>query len=268
MRRLLYIGIFIFFVCGSSSVQAQHTLGVNVGYGMGTAALYPRQETKGLWGLYSGGVSWRYYGTTRFVGGLGIDLEFVQQAFSFAPYASTTENEADYQYYTRRLNSIMVPFVWQPHIYLFHNKLRIYVEAAATFSYNLSSTYENELVKADDPTGWKGTYRNKVVRDNRWGYGLAGGGGFAVLIKQWEINVRARYYFGFSDIVRNRNKYADNTLDGPENPFWLSPLRSPLNNLTISIGLAYRFNKEGFKEWTVPRHKREKNKETFNYKAK
>lgn len=35
----------------------------------------------------------------------------------------------------------------------------------------------------------------KVVRDNRWGYGLAGGGGVAVLVKQLEFSVRVRYYF-------------------------------------------------------------------------
>ena len=79
-----------------------------------------------------------------------------------------------------------------------------------------------------------------------------------------EINVRARYYFGLSDVVRNRNKYADNGIDGSENPFWTTPMRSPLDNLTISVGLSYRFNKEGFSTWK-PRPKREKNREVFKY---
>lgn len=57
----------------------------------------------------------------------------------------------------------------------------------------------------------------------RWGYGLAGGGGISFLIRRFEINVRARYYFGLSDVVRNRNKYADNGIDGSENPFWATP---------------------------------------------
>lgn len=34
-------------------------------------------------------------------------------------------------------------------------------------------------------------------------------------------------------------------------------MRSPLDNLTISVGLSYRFNKEGFSTWK-PRPKREK----------
>ena len=89
-------------------------------------------------------------------------------------------------------------------------------------------------------------------------------GGIALLIRRFEINVRARYYFGLSDIVRNRNKYADNGIDGSENPFWATPMRSPLDNLTVSVGLSYRFNKEGFSTWK-PRPKREKNREVFKY---
>jgi len=85
-----------------------------------------------------------------------------------------------------------------------------------------------------------------------------------VLIRRFEINIRARYYFGLSDIVRNRNKYADNATDGSENPFWATPMRSPLDNLTISVGLNYRFNKEGFSTWK-PRPKQDKNREVFKY---
>ena len=90
------------------------------------------------------------------------------------------------------------------------------------------------------------------------------GGGIAFLIRRFELNFRVRYYFGYSDIVRNRNKYSDNVGDGSENPFWATPLRSPLDNLTISVGLNYRFNKQGFETWK-PRPKREKNREVFKY---
>ena len=95
-------------------------------------------------------------------------------------------------------------------------------------------------------------------------YGLACVVIISFLIRRFEINVRARYYFGLSDVVRNRNKYADNGIDGSENPFWATPMRSPLDNLTISVGLSYRFNKEGFSTWK-PRPKREKNREVFKY---
>lgn len=250
-------------LCGT--VSAQHTLGVTAGYGMGSSRLYPDQETRGVWGLYSAGVQWRYYGTQKIVGGFGIDLEFLQRGFSFAPYASSTENKADYLWYTRKVNSILLPIVWQPHVYVARNRLRIFLEAAAFFSFNINSTYVNEVAREAGKPNWEGKYTFVTARDNRWGYGLAGGGGVAVLIRQFEISFRARYYFGYSDVVRNRNKYSGNAGDSPANPFASTPVRSPLDNLNLSIGLSYRFNKEGFNEWKVRREKKPKNNEQFNY---
>ncbi|WP_346700389.1 outer membrane beta-barrel protein [uncultured Alistipes sp.] len=272
MTEQRHIRRLILAVAGFFAVQgalAQHTLGVIGGYGMGSGRFDPKQETRAIWGLYSGGLTWRYYGTQRFVGAFGVDLEFQQQAFSFATNASQVDERetANYLYYTRRINSMVLPVVWQPHFYLLKNHVRVYFEAAATFFYNFSSTWEQEYfvdaeTKQKDTYG--GTYSFKVPRDNRWGYGLAGGGGISFLIRRFELNFRARYYFGYSDIVRNRNRYYDNSDDGPENPFYTTPMRSPLDNLTISVGVSYRFNKEGFETWK-PRPKREKNREEFKF---
>ncbi len=243
----------------AAEASAQHTFGVTGGYGMSTVRLKPTEETRPVWNRCNAGLTWRYYGPQRFVGGFGLDLEYLQQGFSYAPYASTIEDKKDYRYYTRRYNSLVLPVVWAPHFYIRH-RVRIFLEAMATFSYHFGSTYENEL------TGTSGKYAFRVTRDNRWGYGLAGGGGFAVLAGRFEVQARVRYYFGFSDIVRNRNKYADNTFDGPENPFYYTPRRSPVDNLTFSVGVSYRFNRDGFAEWNVKRTKRDRAKETFNYR--
>ncbi len=248
----------------SRGAAAQHTFGVTMGYGMSTGRLEPKQQMRAIWGQYQAGLTWRYYGTQRFVGGFGVDLEFLQQGFSFATNASLVDEPKDYLYYTRRINSIMLPIVWQPHFYLLRNHVRFYLEAAATFSYNLSSTYEDETLRDQGDPDWKGTYEFKTVRDNRIGYGLAGGAGLAILIRRFELNLRARYYFGLADLLRNRNKYSGNANDGVENPFYATPLRSPMDNLMISVGVSYRFNKEGFQTWK-PRPKREKRREGFNY---
>lgn len=155
-----------------------------------------------VWGCYTAGVTWRYYGPQRFVGGFGIDFEYLQRGFSFLQNP-TEEDPAKYQWYTRRVKSLMLPIVWQPHIYLFKNRMRVYLDAAAFFSYNISSTFINEEAanssRGQDKGPWRGEYGFKVARDNRWGYGLAGGGGIAVLVKQLEFSVRVRYYFGYSD---------------------------------------------------------------------
>ncbi len=265
MCKKIKIGLLLLVALAlGQGAAAQHTLGFVAGYGMGSGRFQPKQEMQAQWGLYSGGLTWRYYGTQRYVGGFGVDLEFLQQGFGLATNSAQVDDKKDYLYYSRHINSVVLPIVWQPHIYLIRNHVRVYLEAAATFSYSFSSTYQNEQVKANGGSDWEGDYNFKLPRDNRWGYGLAGGGGVAFLIKRFELNFRVRYYFGFSDVVRNRNKYADGASDGNENPFYNTPLRSPLDNLMISVGLSYRFNKQGFETWK-PRVKRSKNSEVFKY---
>lgn len=267
-KQILFLTLLILMVGSLMPARAQHTFGGYIGYGMGNSRLYPEQETRSTWGLYTAGLSWRHYGLQRYVGCFGIDLEFIQHAFSYAPYASITEEGEEMYYYSRKLNAISIPIVWQPHIYI-KQRVRIFLEAAVSFSYRFGGTYENEIAREyDHAENWQGDYSYKTARDNRWGYAISGGGGVSVLIKQFEVTARVRYYFGLGDLLRNRNKYADNSTDGPENPFWATPLRSPLDNMMITLGVAYRFNKEGFDVWKIPRKKKkEKSSTDFNYTA-
>ena len=258
LRVIYLIIVAVFAVVGSAS--AQHTLAITGGGGMTTGRLYPAQEMRPIWGVVTGGVSWRHYTAERFVGGIGVDLEYMQRGFSYSPDAYRYEDKKDYHYYTRKVNSLVAPVMWQPHFYLFKNHLRVYLEAGVTFTFNLSATYDNELTKTS------GRYKFKSVRDNWMEYGLAGGGGFDIIVRQIEFGFRARYYFGYSDMMRNRNKYYNNaTDDTSENPFYLTPLRSPVDNLMISFRIGFRFNKAGFDEWFVKRQKRDKNKEVFKF---
>lgn len=256
---LIIAGIILLLCLTSHEAQAQHTLGFNVGGGMATGRFEPSQETKPIWGTYTFGFTWRYYTSQRIVGSVGADLEFMQRGFRIATNASRVDDPKDYLYYTRRVNSIMLPLIWQPHTYMFNRHLRLYGELGVTFNYNVSSDYERERLVGSEIEVEKGDYHFSTVRDNRWGYGLCGGGGIALIFGQFEFVARARYYFGYSDILRNRNKHYD-TIEG----FTLTPLRSPMDNLTITVGLSYRFGKEGFESWK-PRRKREKNVEVFQY---
>ncbi len=256
LRYILLLGGLLLSWQGFS----QHVVGIHAGGGMATGRFEPTQETKPIWGTTTFGFSWRYYSPQRVVGGVGADLEYMERGFSIATNTSRVDDKKDYLYYTRRVNSLMLPIIWQPHAYLVNHHVRVFGEAGVTLSYNLSSDYEIE--KKDDQGNIyieEGDYEMRTVRDNRLGYGLCAGGGISVLIKQFELNIRARYYFGYSDILKNRNKYY-----GTIENFMRTPLRSPLDNITISVGLSYRFNKEGFDSWK-PRRKREKNREVFEF---
>lgn len=254
----------------TTRATAQHTLTLTGGTGVATARFYPDEETKWMWGSETFGLSWRFYSEKpRFVGAVGVDLEYMERGFNFG-YAYSSEfieqedgqkkEKRTYYFYNRKINTLMLPLVWQPHFYLARNRLRIFIEAAVVLSYNISSHYE--YLDNRYPAG---KYEWKVPRDNRFGYGLSGGLGFAVLLHQVEIGLKAKYNFGYSDIMKNRNKYYSNSTDGRENPFYYTPLRSPLDNINVMLTVGWRFNKRGFDEWFVVRKKREKRLDSFNF---
>lgn len=276
MKRVIYILALVvaLSVAVVAESSAQHTIAVTGGTGFATARPYPDQVMKPIWGTYQAGISWRYYSMPRFIACFGIDVELLQRGFSFAPYPNKYETKKEYRYYTRKLNSIMIPIVWQPHFYLFKKHLRIYLEAAPTFSFNFASTFYNDEKHAINIDGTvdapiSGKYEFRRERDNRFSYGLRGGAGFDLIFGQVEIGVRAMYDFGYSDILRNRTKYYSNNLDSitnpGENPFYYTPLRSPLDNLTISMKIGFRIGKAGFKEWEWKRPNLPRNKEVFKY---
>ncbi len=278
--KIFGLALFAMFIANEAS--AQHTLGMTGGYGMTTFRPYPAQETRAIWGNATAGLSWRYYGPQRFAGGFGVDLEYLERGFSYAPYTSLFETEEDWRWYTRRVKSIMMPIIWQPHVYVAKNRVRIYLDLAAFFSYNLSGRYDNQFAAyqaeqgddtyVDKPTS--GEYVFKEGRDNRWGYGLAGGGGLSVLTGRVEWNFRVRYYFGYSDLMRNRNRYPDNLTDEfsdapAANPFRQTPLRSPIDNLMFSVGVSFRMgkgSKDGFREWQTKPLRSRKMEDSFDYK--
>lgn len=266
-RGLALVAVLIVSLATVNKTTAQHTLTVVGGAGSTYARFYPSEETRWIWGVQSYGLAWRYYSDKpRFVGAVGVDLEYMERGFKMGySYTSNFDPETgkeirDYKFYTRNINSLMLPIVWQPHFYFAKNRLRVFVEAAFVLSYNISSNYSYQ-----DDRYPAGEYEWKVPRDNRFGYGLLGGAGFAVLIGQLEVGFKARYNFGYSDILKNRNKYYSNPTDGRENPFYYSPLRSPIDNLTFSLTLGWRFNKRGFDEWFVERKNRTKRLENFNF---
>lgn len=214
-------------------VSAQHYVGVRGGFGGGTSRTFPKIEQQMLWGLYNGGVSWKYYSPEKYVGGVEADILFMQQGYKeLDEYYSIYDFPGDTTgYYSRKVNSVMVPLFWQPHVYLFRRHMRVFLNLGVTFSYNISQTFETG--SKENGVIDSGDYNMTLVRDNRWGYGLCGGGGIGWSFGRVEVLGEFRYYIGYSDLMKNRNKYNQN------------PLRSPLDGMQGSVGIYYRFGKKG-----------------------
>ncbi len=220
MRKIvciLLISIALPFIA-----EGQHYIGVRGSYGLGYGRFNPRKEMKTVWGLWSGGVAWKYYSPEKYLGGVSVEAEFLQRAFEYL-----VDPKDETRSYRRTVNTINVPFIWQPHINIMKNRIRIFLNAGVFIAYNINS--KEEYVMQGEGVISRKPYEMRLVRDNPFNYGLQGGLGFNVAFGRTEIAVEGRYYFSFGDILRNASKYQ------PNNSF-----RSPLDNFNISIGVFYR----------------------------
>ena len=156
-RLILCCGLL--FISGAGSAWAQHYFGVMGGWGGGSARFKPAKETGYEWGLYSGGLSYKFYSDTKYVGAIEIDLMFTQKGFNYDLAFESDES------YHRRINAIELPLIWQPHFYLFQRHARFFINLGIQVSYNLSSTYS----RVSKTTGIleSGKYAMQLNRDNR-----------------------------------------------------------------------------------------------------
>ncbi len=223
----LVVGVVLMMATPTS---AQHYVGIKGGYGSSDTRLYPAWKTPATLGMLSGGVMWRYYSPNKpqqpslsYTGGISIELQYLQRGYRYESLIN--ENHT----YSRRINSLMMPLIWQPHLTMADDKLRLFLNLGLTFSYNISSTFRTYVTESGETVD-EGPYEMLLVRDNRWGYGLCGGLGFEVKVAgRTSLFVEGRYDFGYSDILKAQTKYPGNTFQ-----------RSPLDNITLSLGLYYR----------------------------
>lgn len=226
-------------LCGLQSAHSQvQYFGVKGGWGEGDVRLYPHWTSPPVWGKLNGGFYWIYYGGGKdsaylydnYTGGICVELEFLQRGFQ---YAALDRNTKTYTY-GRHFNSIMMPIMWQPHTFLLDGRLRLFLNAGATLSYNLSQGSIEYYVHNETGLREEFDYEWQKVRDNRFTYGLVVGLGGGLNFGRIEVMAEARYYFGYSDITKRKTIYLNTQF-----------LRSPIDNINVSLGVAYRWNHSG-----------------------
>lgn len=232
---------------GGAKGQVQY-FGIKGGWGEGDVRLYPHWTSPPVWGKFNGGFYWVYYGGGKdnaylydnFTGGVCVELELLQRGFQ---YAALDRNTKTYTY-GRHFNSITLPIMWQPHVFALDNRLRLFLNAGATLSYNLNMGSISYYIHNETGQVEEFDYEWQKVRDNRFTYGLVVGLGAGYNIDRFEIMAEARYYFGYSDITKRKTIYLGTQF-----------LRSPVDNINFSLGVAYRWNHSGSWSWSPAERK-------------
>lgn len=217
-KLLLIIATLLLF---SVDLSAQHALGVRGGAGVSSVTFKPRLESVLTDINPTFGVSYRYRGGDKFVGGIEVDINFVNAGYKYL----TGE---DYQNsYERSWQAIEVPFLWQPHItFGKKNNGSFFINAGPYVGMTLGSsniTYKENGVFSEEIE-----YEFDAIKDNVFNFGLMGGVGVGARFGKIDVIAEFRYVYGLSDVIKNPTKYAPSSFT-----------ESPLSQMNITVGFYY-----------------------------
>ncbi len=225
MNRLI---VLIVAMVLSTTLSAQHYFGVKGGFGGGSINIKPTPEKETVWGLPTYGISYRYIGGDLYFGGIEINLQYTQRGYRTLDITEIEGGGENIDSYTRRVNTVEIPFMWHPYFHMFNEKATVFFNAGPYLGYNVSSTYEHAN-NVDGVTS-TGTYEWDPHKDNRYEYGLMGGVGLGIDITSYiDVQAEFRYTFSFTDIYKTPNKYPGN------------PSQSPLTLMNFTFGVNYKF---------------------------
>lgn len=222
IKRTLYL-ISVLLLAVVAEVSAQHAVGVRGGGGYSSVKFNPREESSmtGIHPMF--GVLYRYRGGDKVLGGIEIDANFVKKG-----YKKLTDVKSDYSY-NRTVSAIEVPFLWQPHVNMFKKRMSVYLNIGPYLSVITGSSSEKFISKKEGVIS-ETPYDFDPIKDNRFEYGLMGGAGFTVAVWKFDVFAEFRYVYGFSDMLKNPNKY-------PQSKYY----ESPISQMNVSFGVIYKF---------------------------
>lgn len=209
----------------------QHFVGIKGGWGLSDARLYPAWDTPKYWGMKTVALGWKMYNPDRYdsfdkyISGVAAELVYIERGYQYESYSLYDT------FYRRKFKTLMLPLFWEPHLQSANKRFTLFLNAGFNVMYNFDSTEQFETISTGEVRNEK--YEFKLVRDNRWGYGLCGGVGMGYTFGSIQLMVEGRYYYGYSDILKRKTVY-------PDTPF----LRSPVDNIEVMAGVYYHFGRD------------------------
>ncbi|GCB33767.1 hypothetical protein KGMB02408_07120 [Bacteroides faecalis] len=205
----LLIGLV--FPASAQIGEARHnfSVGFNGGVNLNSASFTPTIKQNSLMGI-TGGLTARYISEKYFamICGAQVELNFSQRGWDelFEIAGENGEPVKDTsRAYTRKLNYIDIPFL--AHLAFGNEKgLQFFLNLGPQIGFLIGESEKTTNIDMNSLTNTqKAVYGGKL--DNKFDYGIAGGGGVELRTKKaGSFLVEGRYYFALSDFYSTSKK--------------------------------------------------------------
>ena len=205
----LLVGLI--FPASAQIGEARHnfSVGFNGGVNLNSASFTPTIKQNSLMGI-TGGLTARYISEKYFamICGAQVELNFSQRGWDelFEIAGENGEPVKDTsRAYTRKLNYIDIPFL--AHLAFGNEKgLQFFLNLGPQIGFLIGESEKTTNIDMNSLTNTqKAVYGGKL--DNKFDYGIAGGGGIELRTKKaGSFLVEGRYYFALSDFYSTSKK--------------------------------------------------------------
>lgn len=231
------------FVKKHKQINNYSMLGVQYGVNFASAMMNPTREFAMQLMPVEVGIVYTHYskmfGYMPYFGFQG-GLFYSQQAYSFSVdkdsgYPSSSLLGA----YKVKMNVIELPVWAQMHVDFWKLKAMINIGVYAGYRLDINRTYHDGQC---GPADVRRQYQNSFHKnENRFFYGVMGGGGLALMLDPIEIHLTAAYKYGLSYVHQpNISTYSFETGADKSNYYYTW---TNLSNIVVSVGVHYQISR-------------------------
>lgn len=213
IAALLLVGLALPATAQIGEPRSNLSVGINGGVNLNSASFTPTIKQNTLMGI-TGGLTGRYISEKYFamICGAQVELNFSQRGWdelfeivSFDDNGNEVTTKDPSRSYTRKMTYVDIPFL--AHLAFGRDRgLQFFIHAGPQISFLISESETIEGIDMNNLTNTqKAVYGVKI--QNKFDYGIAGGGGVELRTKKaGNFLVEGRYYFALSDFYSTTKK--------------------------------------------------------------
>ncbi len=197
MRITACLSLILFFcICPYTGAQQdfrqEFAAGGSFGASFSSVSFTPRVQQNMLL-TFNAGITGRWISEKH----CGIQVEL-----NYAQFGWDEEFEDTQYYYTRRINSVELPFL--SHFYVGNKNFRVYLNIGPKISYAFGESTSANTDEYDDYPPNRSTIQRNMPVEKKFGWGICGGPGMELRTGIGIFQVEGRYFYSLGDIYNSR----------------------------------------------------------------